>query len=94
MMHSVVCMAHRMVAMNGCYRGVGHQGQQQTLSLLEDWFWWPGMAMQIQRAISGCERCIHHQGAHAKAPLQTILVTSPLELLHMDFTSIEMAMEL
>ena len=52
------------------------------------------MAMQMQRAISGCERCIHHEGAHAKALLQTILVTSPLELLHVDFTSIEMVMEL
>ena len=52
------------------------------------------MAMQIQRVISGCERCIHHKGAHAKALLQTILATSPLELLHLDFTSIEPLMEL
>ena len=33
-------------------------------------------------------------GAQAKAPLQAILVTSPLELLHVDFTDIEMLMEL
>ena len=52
------------------------------------------MAMQMQRAISSCERCIHHKGAHAKAPLQNILFTSPLELLHVDFTCIEMMMEL
>ena len=48
----------------------------------------------MQKAISGCERCIQHEGAQAKAPLQAILVTSPLELLHVDFTSIEMMMEL
>ena len=52
------------------------------------------MVMQIQRPISGCKRCIQHGGAYAKAPLQPILVTSPLALLHVDFTSIEMAMEL
>ena len=45
-------------------------------------------------AISSCIRCIQHEGAQVKAPLQAILVTSPLELLHGDFTGIEMAMEL
>ena len=89
----IVPMAHRVVAMNGCHRDAGHRGQQQTLSLLWDQFWWPGIAMQMQRAISGCERCIQHEGVHTKALLQTILVTFPLELLHMDFTSIEMTME-
>ena len=93
-MQFIVPTAHRVVAMNGCHRGAGHQGQQQTLSLLQDWFWWPGMAMQMQRAISGSERCIQHKGAHAKALLQPILVNSPLELLHVDFTSIETAIEL
>ena len=34
------------------------QGQRQTLSLLQDQFWWPGMAMQMQKVINGCERCI------------------------------------
>ena len=38
-----------------------------------------------QKAISGCERCIQQEGAQVKAPLQAILVTSPLELLHAGF---------
>ena len=42
------------------------------------------MVMQMQKAISGCERCIQHEGARVKAPLQAILVISPLELLHVD----------
>ena len=32
----VVPMAHRVAAMNGCHRDAGHQGQWQTLSLLQD----------------------------------------------------------
>ena len=48
----------------------------------------------MQKVISGCERCIQHEGAHTRAPLQTILVTSPLELLYVDFTGIEMMLEL
>ena len=52
------------------------------------------MAMEMQKTISDCERCIQHTGAQVKTPLQAILVTSPLELLHVDFTGIEMTMEL
>ena len=78
----------------GAIEDAGHQGQRQTLSLLQDQFWAPGMAMQTQKVISGCERCIQHEGAWVKAPLQAILVTSPLELLHVDFTNIETMMEL
>ena len=35
-----------------------------------------------------------HEGIHAKAPMQSIIVTTPLELLHVAFTSIETMMEL
>ena len=87
----IVPMAQRVVAVNRCHRGARHQGQQQTLSLL---FWWPGMTMQMQKVISDCERCIWLEGARTKASLQTILFTSHLELLHVDFTSIETMMEL
>ena len=48
----------------------------------------------MQKVISHCERCIQHKGTRVKAPLQAILVTSPLELLHVNFTSIETTMEL
>ena len=51
-MQFVVPMAHRVVAMYGCHRDMGHQGQWQTLYLLQDQFWWPGMAMQLQKVIS------------------------------------------
>ena len=64
------------------------------LSLLQDKFWWPGMAMQMQKAIISWERCIQHEGTRVKAPLQAILVTSPLELLNVDFNGIETTMEL
>ena len=55
-MQFVVPTCHRVVAMNGCHRDAGNQGQQQTLSLLQDWFWWLGMARSMQRAISSSER--------------------------------------
>ena len=52
------------------------------------------MATQIQKVISNCKQCTQHGGTHAKAPKQPIIATAPLELLHIDLTSIEMTMEL
>ena len=52
------------------------------------------MAMQMQKAISSCEWCIQLEGSHTKVPVWLIIVTTPLELLHVDFTSIETMMEL
>ena len=90
----VVRMANWVAGMNGCHQDGGHHGQQQTLYLLQDWFWWPGMAMQMQKVISSCQLCIQQEGTHAKVPMQPIIATAPLELLHVDFTSIQMTMEL
>ena len=58
----VVPVTHRVAAINGCHRDTGHQGLWQMLSLLQDRFWWPGMAMQMQKVISSCERCIQLEG--------------------------------
>ena len=90
----MVSKGHWVVGMNGCHHDAGHQGQQWTLCLLNDQFWWPSMATQMQRVISSCKRCIQHEGIHVRAPIWLIIVTTPLELLHVDFTSIETMMEL
>ena len=90
----VVPMVHWLAAMNRYHWDAGHQGQQWILYLLQDCFWCSSMAMQWQKAIRNCEWCIQHEGTWAKAPMQPIIAIGPLELLHMDFTSIEMTMEL
>ena len=40
----IVPKAHWTAALNGCHQDVGHQGCEHTLSLLQECFWWPGMA--------------------------------------------------
>ena len=52
------------------------------------------MAMQMQKVISNCERCIQHRGTHTRAPMQPIIATASLELLHVGFMGIAMAMVL
>ena len=52
------------------------------------------MTNQIQQSIKTCVHCLQHEGGLSKAPLHPIVATSPLDLLHIYFTSIEMTLGL
>ena len=64
------------------------------LSLLQEHFWWLGMAKQMRQVIKTCRHCLQYEVGNPKAPLCPIVATAPLDLLHIDFTSIETTMEL
>ena len=90
----IVPRAHWIAALNGCHRDAGHQGYDHTLSLLQEHFWWLGMVNQMRQVIKTCRCCLQYEGTTPKAPLCPIMATTPLDLLHVDFTSIETMMEL
>ena len=90
----IVPKAHWTATLNGCHWNVGHQGHDCTLSLLQECFWWPGMAKQMGQVIKACRCCLQYEGSTPKAPLFPIVATAPLDLLHVDFTSIETTIEL
>ena len=90
----VVPKAQWTATLNGCHRDAGHQGCDRTLSLLQECFWWPGMAKQMRQVIKTCWCCLQYEGGTSKAPLCPIVATAPMDLLHIDFTSIETMMEL
>ena len=90
----VVLKMHQTATQNGCHRDAGHQGHDHTLSLLQECFWWPGMAKQMRQVIKACKCCLQYEGGTPKAPLCPIVATAALDLLHVDFTSIETTMEL
>ena len=52
------------------------------------------MAKQMRQVIKACRHCLQYEGGSTKAPLCPIVATAPLDLLHVDFTSIETTMEL
>ena len=85
----VVPKAHWTATLNGCHQDAGHQGHDHTLSLSQECFWWPGMAKQMKQTTRACTCCLQDEGSIPKAPLCPIVVTAPLDLLHVDFTSIE-----
>ena len=64
-----------------------------TLSLLQECFWWPGMANQMRKSIRAYTCCLQYDGGFPKTPLHPIVTTAPLDLLHVDFISIETMME-
>ena len=88
----VVPTTHRVAALNACHRDSGHQGQRRTQELLRERFWWPLMMAQAEKMVHGCRRCDEFSGSIQKAQLNPIRATQPWELVHIDFTTIEIDM--
>ena len=85
----IVPKAYRSRALAGCHDDVGHQGRMRTLSLLRERFFWPGMQTEAIQHVLKCTRCLRRKTPSHVAPLQPIHVTQPLELVHMDYLSLE-----
>ena len=83
-----------ITALNGIHWDAGHQGQQRTLALVQECFWWPMMVEDCKALIRGCPRCCVFEGVIPRAPLCPTRAHIPLELVHVDFTSVESMMEL
>ena len=90
----VVPSAHWHTALNGMHWDARHQGQQRTLALAQEHFWWPKMDDDCWALVRGCQHCKVFKGVVVKAPLCPIQAYTPLELVHVDFTSMETTMEL
>ena len=85
----VVPGAHRRTATDGCHHDAGHQGKKKTKSLISDQFWWPGVYEDVNRAVQNCRWCQLYGGREEKAPMVLMMVTVPLQLVHLNFTSFE-----
>ena len=85
----VVPKTHRHKAILGCHDEIGHQGRVRTLSLLRERFFWPGMQVEATQHIAKCSKCLKRKSTPQVAPLQPILVSQPLELVHLDYLTLE-----
>ena len=63
-------------------------GMERTLGLLQERFFWPKMAADIQEHIRSCKRCIHFKLPQERAEMATITASYPLELVDLDFLTI------
>ena len=47
--------------------------------------------LEVKSAMKNCKQCLHHDGDSARAPLVPIEAMGPMDLLHLDFTKIEVS---
>ena len=64
------------------------------LVLAQECFWWPMMVEDSHTLVRGCQWCCAFKGVISKVPLCPIWAHVPLELIHVDFTSVKSTMEL
>ena len=89
----VIPKSHRHQAILGCHDEVGDQGRVRTLSLLRERFFWPNMQVEATQHIAKCSRCLKRKSTPQVAPLQPILVSQPLELVHLEYLTLEPSKE-
>ena len=76
-------------SLEACHNYMGHLGIERTPSLLRDRFYWPSMIEDIEHYIKSCPRCLRFKTQPEKAELNPIIATRPLELVHIDYLTIE-----
>ena len=85
---------HRRTAIDGCHHDAGHQGKKRTKSLISDRFWLPGVYKDVNRAVQNCRQCQLYGEREEKIPIVPMMVTAPLQLVHLDFTLFKMTTNL
>ncbi|KAK7898579.1 hypothetical protein WMY93_019432 [Mugilogobius chulae] len=86
----VLPQSYRKLALEGLHDTVGHMGVDRTSDLVRARFYWPHMLADITTKVQTCERCIRQKArAERSAPLVNIQTSRPLELVCMDYLSLE-----
>jgi hypothetical protein len=80
------------IIFSGLHDEAGQQGRDRTLSLIISRFYWPGLDHFVNRRIRKCQRCIRRKTTVSTVtPLVSVESTFPLELVCMDYLSLEMS---
>jgi hypothetical protein len=74
---------------DGLHTEMGHPGRDKTLELIRDRFYWPKMSSHVDTWIKSCDRCLRRKSIPDVAPIHPITSSQPLELVCMDYLSLE-----
>ena len=88
-MQLVLPESFRTQALKGCHDDLGRLEVESILDLLRDQFYWPGMMEDATRHIRQCERCLRFKASPNRPPMKNVEATYPMELVHMDYLTIE-----
>ena len=88
----VLPKVYRHTVLQALHNDVGHPGRDRTISLIRERFYWPRMTAEIEKWTSECRRCLLRKSpTNNLAPLVNIITTYPLELVCMDYLTLEPA---
>ncbi|KAJ8375581.1 hypothetical protein SKAU_G00061610 [Synaphobranchus kaupii] len=80
----------RTTVLRSLHDDMGHLGRERTLDLARSRVYWPKMSTDVEEKIKTCECCVRRKTPPEKAaPLVNITTSRPLELVCMDFLSLE-----
>ncbi|XP_051953222.1 retrovirus-related Pol polyprotein from transposon opus [Xyrauchen texanus] len=80
----------RDMVLRSLHDDMGHMGINRTLDLVRPRFFWPKMSQAVEERIKTCERCVRRKTPPERAaPLVNIQTSRPLELVCIDFLSLE-----
>ena len=76
--------------LRGLHDHVGHPGVERTVRLLRERFYWPGMYTDVETWVKGCDRCLRRKNKQQqREPLVSVTTSAPLELVCMDYLTLE-----
>uniref|UniRef100_A0A3P8RU93 Gypsy retrotransposon integrase-like protein 1 n=1 Tax=Amphiprion percula TaxID=161767 RepID=A0A3P8RU93_AMPPE len=80
----------REIVLTSLHDHMGHMGVDRTLDLVRARFYWPRMALDVEKKVKTCGRCVWRKALPERtAPLMNIHTTRPLKLVCMDSLSLE-----
>ncbi|MGH0155154.1 UNVERIFIED_CONTAM: hypothetical protein FKN15_028521 [Acipenser sinensis] len=80
----------RQIALKSLHDSLGHLGFDKTYGLVRERFYWPRMKMEVEQYCRTCARCIQRKTLPTRAaPLAHMHSDGPMDLVCMDFLSIE-----
>ncbi len=80
-------------AISGLHDDHGHLGFDRVLDLVRSRFYWPRMSAQVKQHLQNCLPCIRRKAptTSKKAPLVSITTYQPMELVCLDYLSLEVS---
>ncbi|KAL6485589.1 hypothetical protein MHYP_G00049810 [Metynnis hypsauchen] len=80
----------RMQVCRALHDDMGHLGVERSLELIRERFFWPKMSQTVETYIGNCGKCVTWKSPCPRAaPLHQITSTGPMELVCIDFLSVE-----
>ncbi|KAK7884084.1 hypothetical protein WMY93_027207 [Mugilogobius chulae] len=80
----------RTVVLKSLHDDLGHLGVERTTDMLRSRFFWPKMATDVEQYIKNCGECVLRKTPSQRAaPLHQIVSTGPMDLVCIDFLSME-----